>query len=118
MHKIKSENDLQLLLEKYDAEQLFIIMETGEVLSLADLFHLVNYFYLYDDPEITITPKILRVGVLAYDCLKCGKKVELEVRPQMKSGTIKLFYSLFDSKLCHDCHMEESTRKLVECYVH
>lgn len=112
MHKIKSENDLQLLLEKYDAGQLFIIMETGEELSLADLFR------LYDDQEITITPKILRVGVLTYDCLKCNKKVEIEVRPQMKSGTIKLFYSLFDSKLCIDCHTEETTRKLVECYVH
>lgn len=112
MHKIKSENDLQELLEKYDAGQLFIIMETGEELSLADLFH------LYDDQEITIMPKIIRIGVLIYDCLKCKKKVALEVRPQMKSGTIKLFYSLFDSKLCHDCHMEESTRKLVECYVH
>ena len=49
-HKIKSEQDIRDLIERYDdaSEGIFEILETGEEMSLADLL------YLYDGQQITI----------------------------------------------------------------
>jgi len=56
-------------------------------------------------------------GLLSYRCLKCSSPVNLEVHTNMQESTIKLWESMFDSKLCLDCHCEKQIPKLVECLV-
>lgn len=56
-------------------------------------------------------------GLLKYHCLKCGQSVNLEVRLNMTENTIALWESLFDAKLCLDCHTDRAVPELVECLV-
>jgi len=51
-------------------------------------------------------------GLLNYNCIKCSDKVNLEVHTNMQEATIKLWESMFDSKLCLSCHC--GTDKAVE----
>jgi len=56
-------------------------------------------------------------GLLKYHCIKCGAPVNLEVRYGMTEKTIELWESMFDAKLCLDCHSDKAVPELVECLV-
>ena len=75
---------------------------------------------LYRDTEKNIRRMKMSVkicGLLKYHCLKCGQSVNLEVRLNMTENTIALWESLFDAKLCLDCHTDRAVLELVECLV-
>jgi hypothetical protein len=57
-------------------------------------------------------------GVIKYDCIKCTKPVALHVIPSIQENTVELFRSMFDSKLCMDCHCDKKVPELAECLVH
>lgn len=61
---------------------------------------------------------MIRMGVVKYHCLKCSKPVALELRPIMQESTAKLYASMFDAKLCLDCHADSKVPELVECLMH
>ena len=60
---------------------------------------------------------MIRVGVLKYHCLKCGKHQILELRPIMSDSTAELFADMFDAKLCGECFIDKKIPELVECLV-
>ena len=69
--------------------------------------------------EIEIEREVIQMKekMIKYHCLKCGQSVNLEVRLNMTENTIALWESLFDAKLCLDCHTDRAVLELVECLV-
>jgi len=47
-HKIRSEQNIKNLIDRYEVDAIFEILETGEEMTLPDMLH------LYDGQEITI----------------------------------------------------------------
>jgi len=49
-------------------------------------------------------------NLLKYPCLKCGSETILEIRANMQEHTLSLWRSMFDGKLCFDCHDEKKQK--------
>lgn len=52
------------------------------------------------------------INVVSYKCIKCSKDVAFEIRDNMQDVTVKLWESLFDTKLCYDCHDDKKLKTL------
>jgi hypothetical protein len=57
----------------------------------------------------------MTTGILKYNCLKCGKPIQLVLSPIIQPRTLEVFGDMFDAKLCLDCHCNKRVPELVEC---
>lgn len=50
----------------------------------------------------------MKVGVIRYTCMKCGKAFVMDYFPDIRTGEYNpLLKNLMDTKLCLDCYTEE-----------
>jgi hypothetical protein len=48
----------------------------------------------------------MRIDVVSYPCLKCGKVLPIELRPNMTEKSYNLLEGMFNGKLCLSCYTD------------